>query len=106
MTNATPGDLLFLLYSGHGSQQPDVDGLEESGLCDTIIPVDFCENGVISDAELLEVLVSKVPEGVRLTAVVDACHSGTVLDLPTTVGGPFNSSQKHRFFHENCPLLN
>merc|ERR1719253_519635 len=37
---------------------------------------------MITDDEISEVLVRSLPEGVRLTAVMDCCHSGTGLDLP------------------------
>eukprot|EP01095_Lingulamoeba_sp_RSL-Kostka_P014611 TRINITY_DN642_c0_g1_i2.p1 TRINITY_DN642_c0_g1~~TRINITY_DN642_c0_g1_i2.p1 ORF type:complete len:177 (+),score=67.21 TRINITY_DN642_c0_g1_i2:413-943(+) len=37
---------------------------------------------MIVDDELYDQLVDKIPEGVRLTAILDCCHSGTALDLP------------------------
>ena len=37
--------------------------------------------GMIVDDELNRLLVNPLPPGVRLHAIVDACHSGTVLDL-------------------------
>ena len=33
-----PGDALFLLYSGHGSQKEDPNGVEEDGMNETILP--------------------------------------------------------------------
>ena len=38
---AGPQDELFLHYSGHGGQQKDEDGDEESGKDQTLIPCDF-----------------------------------------------------------------
>ncbi|CAD7939013.1 unnamed protein product [Amoebophrya sp. A120] len=82
--DAQPGDTLFLLYSGHGAQEVDPNGYEEDGMNDTILPVDFAENGMISDDVLTELCVRPLPEGCSLTCIIDACHSGTALDLPWT----------------------
>lgn len=38
--------------------------------------------GMIVDDELNTFLVNPLPQGCRLHAVIDACHSGSVLDLP------------------------
>jgi metacaspase-1 len=48
----------------------------------TILPVDFQNTGEIIDDELHELIVRPLPAGVRLTAVFDSCHSGSVMDLP------------------------
>jgi hypothetical protein len=57
-------------------------GDEEDGFDDTIVPVDYQQTGQIRDDLLFERLVMPLPEGSQLTAVMDCCHSGTVLDLP------------------------
>merc|ERR1719401_1956245 len=36
----------------------------------------------MTDDQLGDMMVRHLPEGVRLTAVMDCCHSGTGLDLP------------------------
>lgn len=36
--NVLPGDALFFHYSGHGSQQPDPNGIESDGMNETILP--------------------------------------------------------------------
>eukprot|EP00891_Asterochloris_glomerata_P006541 jgi/Astpho2/6541/gw1.00099.4.1_t len=82
MTDLTPGDSLIFHYSGHGSQQRDPLGEERDGMNDTLCPVDFKTAGMIIDDELNALLCNPLPPGVRLHAIIDACHSGTVLDMP------------------------
>lgn len=84
VSDAQPNDSLFFHYSGHGSQQEDTDGDEEDGIDETIVPLDFEKNGQIVDDELHARLVASLQPGVRLTALFDSCHSGSVLDLPYT----------------------
>eukprot|EP00928_Gymnodinium_smaydae_P074988 TRINITY_DN57_c0_g3_i6.p1 TRINITY_DN57_c0_g3~~TRINITY_DN57_c0_g3_i6.p1 ORF type:complete len:781 (-),score=162.57 TRINITY_DN57_c0_g3_i6:92-2434(-) len=86
LTNgAAPGDEFFFHYSGHGGQQRDTQGDEEDGKDETLIPCDFKTAGQITDDELHEVLVQKLPKGCRLWVILDCCHSGTALDLPYKV---------------------
>jgi len=85
VNGAAVGDHLFFHYSGHGSQQEDTDGDEMSGRDDTLVPVDYQQAGMLSDDELRSILVSNLPEGVRLAVILDCCHSGTALDLPYKV---------------------
>lgn len=82
--DAQPNDSLFLHYSGHGGQTEDLDGDEEDGMDDVIYPVDFETQGPIIDDEMHYIMVKPLQQGVRLTALFDSCHSGTVLDLPYT----------------------
>jgi len=82
--DARPGDVLFFSFSGHGAQQVDPNGYEEDGMNETVLPLDFKRNGMISDDQLNSILIRNLPEGVKLIAVLDACHSGTGLDLPWT----------------------
>jgi len=77
-----PGDSLFFHFSGHGSQKKDKDGDEVDGYDETILPVDYKSSGQIIDDEMNAIMVRPLPEGVRLTAIFDSCHSGTALDLP------------------------
>ena len=38
--------------------------------------------GMIVDDEINETIVRPLPEGAMLHAIIDACYSGTILDLP------------------------
>lgn len=77
-----PGDSLVFHYSGHGSQQRNLTGDEVDGYDETLLPLDFETQGMIVDDEINATIVRPLPRGVRLHAIIDACHSGTVLDLP------------------------
>ncbi|KAH9598221.1 hypothetical protein LSM04_009452 [Trypanosoma melophagium] len=84
--DAKPGDVLFLHYSGHGTQTRALqDSDEQYDQC--IAPADFQASGCILDNDINKILVSRLPKGVRLTAVFDCCHSGSMLDLPFTFVG-------------------
>lgn len=82
MQDVRKGDVLFFHFSGHGGQVPDKTGHEADGWNETVIPADHDRAGQITDDVLFGTLVYKLPEGVRLTALMDMCHSGTGLDLP------------------------
>ncbi|CCK68019.1 Ca(2+)-dependent cysteine protease MCA1 KNAG_0A03330 [Huiozyma naganishii CBS 8797] len=82
--DARPNDSLFFHYSGHGGLTKDLDGDEESGFDSVIYPVDFESAGQIIDDEMHDIMVRPLSQGVRLTALFDSCHSGSVLDLPYT----------------------
>ncbi|KXS14785.1 peptidase C14 [Gonapodya prolifera JEL478] len=81
-----PGDTLFLHYSGHGSQVQDpVDSRpDHPDFDDTIVPLDYKQAGQITSTQLHKMLVSPLPQGVKLTVIFDCCHSGTMLELPYT----------------------
>lgn len=91
------GDSLVFYYSGHGLRQPDFDDDESDGFDETICPSDFLKSGLILDNDLNTLLVSPLIPGVKLHAIVDACHSGTILDLP------FRYLTKQRKWKEHRP---
>lgn len=82
VSGAQPNDSLFLHYSGHGGQTEDLDGDEDDGYDEVIYPVDFKVAGHIVDDDIHDMVVKPLVQGVRLTAIFDSCHSGTVMDLP------------------------
>jgi hypothetical protein len=94
-TGLSPGDSIFLHYSGHGGFIHDQQGEEKDSRDETIYPMDYQRAGHITDDELRRILVEKVPAGVTLIAIFDCCHSGTTLDLKnsyrwTQVGNKLN----------------
>ncbi|XP_027339134.1 metacaspase-1-like isoform X2 [Abrus precatorius] len=76
------GDSLVFYFSGHGLQQTEYHkGEELDGLDETICPVDFMQEGTITDNEINSTIVQPLKKGVKLHAILDTCHSGTALDL-------------------------
>ena len=77
------GDLLFLTYSGHGGQIPDVTGEEADKLDET-----WClyDGQLIDDELYLE--LSRFAAGVRVLVFSDSCHSGTVTRAVPRPGAP------------------
>ncbi|KIK68515.1 hypothetical protein GYMLUDRAFT_721648 [Collybiopsis luxurians FD-317 M1] len=76
------GDHFFFHYSGHVVQTPNLDHTEEDGQDECLVPCD--SDGVknlIMDDLLRDILVAPLPQGCQLVAVLDSCHSGSLLDL-------------------------
>jgi hypothetical protein len=78
LINSHEGDLLFLLYSGHGSYDLDRNKDETTGYDQLIIPCDF---NIILDDELKHIIQTYLKKNVTLFAMFDSCFSGSVLDL-------------------------
>jgi hypothetical protein len=75
------GDILYFHYSGHGAAVKDLDGDEKYGMDSVLVPLDFRTSGIILDDDLRKNILSKVPSGVKLYGLIDACNSGTAFDL-------------------------
>lgn len=75
---AGPNDVVYIHYSGHGSQVQDLNGDEpEDQLDETIVPVDGRTEGIpdITDDELEAILAQL--KTTQAVVVLDSCHSGT-----------------------------
>jgi hypothetical protein len=70
------GDVLFLHYSGHGSNVPDDNGDEADHRDEILCPTDLDWKDPFRDDWLRETFDALRP-GVSLTVVMDCCHSGT-----------------------------
>jgi len=81
-------DVIYIHFSTHGQQVTDIDGDEEDGLDEAIIPFDAFKtfvkgvyegkNHLIDDElyKLLSALRKKIGKFGSLVVVIDACHSG------------------------------
>jgi len=78
LINSVSGDLLFFVFSGHGSNTLDRNGDEDDGRDELIVSCDF--KGILDD-ELKSLIQAHLKEGVTLVAVMDCCFSGSILDL-------------------------
>lgn len=79
--NKTKTIQYFIAYSGHGSNLPDNDGDEDDGFDECLCPIDCDQNGFISDDYIRTEFIEKLPKNVSIVTLIDACHSGTILDL-------------------------
>lgn len=82
VAESVAGDAVFCHYSGHGGKLADDNSDEKDGYDETLVPLDYQQNGQIRDDDLYKALVGSFREGVYCTFVMDCCHSGSVLDLP------------------------
>ena len=80
-----PGDLAVFYFSGHGSQQRDLDGDEQGGADEIFLPYDIgrwsdagegVENALVDD-ELNQRIEKILGKGADFFGMIDACHSAT-----------------------------
>ena len=71
-------DIMYFQYSGHGVQKYDMDGDEKDNLDEALYSV----NGTIITDDQINKSIEKVSSKSVLIMVIDACHSGTIVDLP------------------------
>ncbi|MCX6166164.1 MAG: caspase family protein, partial [Ignavibacteriae bacterium] len=84
------GDVVFLFYSGHGSQRYNSLSKEIYKKDETIVPYDaYLGTHDIRDKELAVLENQFLEKGILLTCIFDCCHSGGIArgelspDLPT-----------------------
>jgi len=75
-----PGDVGWVHYSGHGGRLFDFNGDEVTPYDSTLIPLDHTVAGVITDDFIRKHFIEKIPTGVTVYIVIDACHSGSATD--------------------------
>jgi metacaspase-1 len=83
-------------YSGHGSYVRDRNSDESDRRDETLCPIDYLTAGMYIDDELREDL-ALFPTHVRVTCVLDCCHSGTGADLKFT----YNAGNKSKIENKN-----
>lgn len=91
-TDREEDDILFMHFSGHGTQLPadddaddvEADKLDEAIVLDQLFPM--------TDDDLKQYF-SMVPSQTKVTVITDCCHSGTMLDgAEVIIEGPKDSS--------------
>jgi len=74
---------IWLSYSGHGAYlTSNNDDNENDNKDEVLVPLDYQKNGVIRDDLIYSTLIKNLPLDCKLFSLIDACHSGTSLDLP------------------------
>ena len=101
VAGSQPGDKVLLYYSGHGAQIDDLDGDEEDGLDETLVPFDTGVGGDItanqlSDDQLAELLAPLADR--KLTMIIDACHSGTITRNLRPTDAPADDARPRTIF--------
>src|SRR6202043_1286137 len=80
------GDTLVFYYAGHGSLRVNNKGTKLSMLVDgrpthvdsTLVPSDaWTGNFDIRDREMTDIFQQALDRGIRLTVILDSCHSGS-----------------------------
>ena len=75
------GSTLFVLFSGHGYQRRDTNNDELDGRDEYVRTND----GVLSDDDIHNMFLSR--SDIKVMALCDACHSGSLFDLPYSWNG-------------------
>ena len=73
-------DEIWISYSGHGSHSRDFNSDEADGQDESLVPLNYQTHGVIKD-DVLHHLLSGINKDTKVIALIDACHSGSMLDL-------------------------
>lgn len=82
LQNAVIGDVLFLGFSGHGTETVDFSRDEVDGVDEVLVPIDATSiQSCIVDDELRKIINTNLKPGVMLYALLDCCFSGTAFDL-------------------------
>jgi caspase domain-containing protein/N-acetylmuramoyl-L-alanine amidase-like protein len=99
------GDTLVFQYSGHGTQVDDLDGDEvDDRLDEALCPVDYESGALLIDDDIKD-CVTALPEGVRLTFLMDCCHSGTTTRFAGAFHRGAGSGARMRFIRPTPQLL-
>ena len=88
-SNYHKSDVAVIYYSGHGSnaknrnrkKDNEIDGMDEC-----IVPSDYNVSGFIRDDFINKILKTFYP-GTKVVFICDACHSGSICDLPMQWNG-------------------
>ena len=97
--------LLFFSYSGHGYYVKDLNGDEPDGKDEVLCPVDYDKNGFIIDDDLKSQFIDRLGNNVTIVVLIDACHSGTVLDLRYNFDNLNNLNKNKKNSESSCDVV-
>lgn len=88
LNKCNQGDIAFIYYAGHGSQVPNSLAREVDKKDESMVPSDTWKPGVedIRDKQLAAIYNKFIDKGVKLTVIMDCCHSGSLSRGPNDPG--------------------
>jgi len=90
LARCQPGDVAFIYYGGHGSQvRNSLSASKADKMDETIVPADAWKKDVpdIRDKELSKIFNAFIDKKVKLTVILDCCHSGSMSRGPNIKPG-------------------
>ncbi|CAK0905773.1 unnamed protein product, partial [Prorocentrum cordatum] len=99
---ARPGDVLFFSFSGYGLQVDDLEGYEDEGYEEAILPTDFVDGcdgdySVVTNSDIHDILMS-IPPDCSATVLMDCDHATSVIDVTGTLDGQLVNGLKFQNF--------
>ena len=90
LANSGANDVAFIYYAGHGSQVRNSSSKETDKKDETIVPGDTWKEGIsdIRDKQLAALFNSFIDKGIKLTVIMDCCHSGSISRGNTGINPP------------------
>ncbi|RVU00133.1 hypothetical protein EOD41_14330 [Mucilaginibacter limnophilus] len=97
LAKAQKGNIVFIYYAGHGSQQVNSLSKEEDKRDESMVPSDTWKEGIgdIRDKEQAAIYNAFLDKGVKLTVILDCCHSGSMSR------GPVFGNERKRYIAAN-----
>jgi len=98
--NARQGDVLVFSFSGYGLQVDDMDGYQDEGLDEAILPTDFVDGRggdytVIVTDDIHDILMG-IPPNCQVTVLMDCDHATSVVDVSGTLDGGLVNGLKYQ----------
>jgi len=93
ISSLAPGQVGFLYYAGHGGEVPNTRRTADDPEArdQILVPHDFSRREPLLD-DMFHAWFSRIPEGAKLAAVFDSCHSGGMPRAPMSM----HEAEKHR----------
>lgn len=105
LANDGKKDVIFITYSGHGTQKTDKDGDEIDKKDECWVPSDFKSAGLLSDDDIKSYFLNKINRDVLIFICSDSCHSGSMADLNFTFDCKNNEIINNNIKNNNKPRI-